>query len=201
MRLTPFDLGPWGHGCVRNQPDRVGSCRWWLHRGRGDFLSAIGVKRFEHERRLADLDAVRLVIDEAAAKMQIAHSKMAMIYKHLGNYAKRAEGKTFPLVREHRFQLEEAHEDLEAQEGRLEMRFGADHELANICRAAASAVLSLAFFTQNIEIAPDPAVAVASDQEAINRAILEVGLARESFKLTAYQAVGVRLRAKPLDEV
>jgi hypothetical protein len=161
----------------------------------------LGVKRFEHERRLADLDAVRLVIDDAAAKMQIVHSKMALIFKHLGNYAQRAEGKMSPLVREHRFQLEEAHEDLEAQEGRLEMRFGADHELANICRAASSSVLSLTSSTHNIEIAPDPAAAVANDQEAINRAIVEVGLARESFRLTAYRAVGVRLPAKALDEV
>jgi hypothetical protein len=161
----------------------------------------LGVKRFEHERRLADLDAVRLVIDEAAAKMQTAHSKMAMIYKHLGNYAEGAKGEVFPLVREHRFQLEEAHNDLEAQEGRLEIRFGPDHDLANICRTASSQVLSVAVFTHNIEFAPDPRTAIANDRETITQAILRVGLAREEFKLSAHQAIGVRLPAKPLDVV
>lgn len=161
----------------------------------------LGVKRFEHERRLADLDAVRLVVDDAAAAMQIAHAKMAMIYKHLGNYANRAEGKIFPLVREHRFQLEKAFDDLAAQEGRLEIRFGADHELANICRAAGSKVISLAYFTDRIETAPDSTGAVAEHRDEISQAVLEVGLARQSFTLTAYRAVGVRLPAKPLAEV
>jgi hypothetical protein len=161
----------------------------------------LGVKRFEHERRLADLDAVRLVIDAAAWAMQIAHAEMAMIYKHLGNYAEGAKGTVFPLAREHRFQLEKAHDDLAAQEGRLEIRFGADHELASICRAAGSKVISLAYFTDQIETALDPVAAVAEHRDEINRAVVEVGLARQSFTLTAYRAVGVRLPAKQLAEV
>jgi hypothetical protein len=161
----------------------------------------LGIRRFEHERRLADLDAVRLVIDDAAAAMQVAHAKMAMIFKHLGNYANRSAGKVYLLVREHRFQLEKAHEELAAQEARLEIRFGADHDLANICRSAGSKVISLAYFTDNIETAPDPAAAVAEYRSEINQAILEVGLARQSFTLTAYRAVGVRLPAKQLAEV
>ena len=161
----------------------------------------LGVQRFEHERRLADLDAVRRVVDDAAAAMQAAHGKMAMIYKHLGNYADGAEGKVYPLIREHRFQVEMAYDELATQESRLEIRFGSDHELANICRSAGSKILALAYFTDEIESAVDPAAAVVEHEEKIDRAVLEVGLARESFTVTAYRAVGVRLPPKQLADV
>jgi len=161
----------------------------------------LGIKRFEHERRLADLDAVRLVIDDAAAAMQTAHAKMAMVHRHLGNYAHKAEGTLFPLVREHRFQLEEAHEELVAQEGRLETRFGTDHDLAAICSSAGSQVIALVFFMDKIETAPDSAAAVNKHRADFDRTVLEVGLARQSFTQTAYRAVGVRLPARQLAEV
>jgi hypothetical protein len=151
----------------------------------------LGVRRFEHERRLADLDAVRLVIDEAAASMQGAHRKMATIYKHLATYERRAEGKAFPLVREHRLQLENAHDDLAAQQGRLEIRFGSDHELANICRGVGSSVLRVALEADQIEQAP--AVASEDRRNSINQAILEAGLGRIEFVKTANRSVGVRL--------
>ena len=133
--------------------------------------------------------------------MQQAHAKMVMIHRHLGNYARRAEGTTFPLVREHRFQLEKAHDDLAADQARLQIRFGPEHELSNICRAAGSKVISLVYLTDQIDSGSDPGAVVYEHQDAINRAIMEVGLARDSFTLTAFRAVGVRLPAKQLSEV
>lgn len=159
----------------------------------------LGVRRFDHERELSDLDAVRLVLDDVATAMQVAHSKMAMIYKHLGNYAEGAEGTTFPLVREHRFQLETAHIDLAAQQGRLEIRFGFEHELADICRTVGGAVLSAVYDADQIE--KTPVVNKSERSETINGAIVEVGLGREAFTLTAYRTVGVRLPAKQRTDV
>lgn len=159
----------------------------------------LGVRRFDHERELSDLDAVRLVLDDVAAAMQVAHSKMAMIYKHLGNYAEGAEGTVFPLVREHRFQLEAAHSDLAAQQGRLEIRFGSEHELADICRTVGGSVLSVVYDADQIEKAP--AVNEGERSESISGAIVEVGLGREAFTLTAYRTVGVRLPPKQLANV
>jgi hypothetical protein len=56
-------------------------------------------------------------------------------------------------------------------------------------------------YLDEIASASDPAAAVDESGVPINRNIVEVGLARQSFTLTAYRAVGVRLLPKQLAEV
>jgi hypothetical protein len=90
---------------------------------------------------------------------------------------------------------------LAEQETRLEVRFGSEHDLTTICRSLAGKVLSVVVYVDEIASASDPAAAVDKSGAPIQRDIVEVGLARQSFTLTAYRAVGVRLPPQQLDEV
>jgi hypothetical protein len=162
----------------------------------------LGRERFDHERRLADLDAVRRVLDDATASMQRAHMKMAAVNMNLDAYGEGRSSKlTGPLVRADRLALETAYDDLAAHEARLEIRFGSEHELTVICRTIGAKVLEVVMRGHQIKESPDSAFEVDEQREPINRAVVEVGLAIQSFTLTAFRAVGVRLPAKELHEV
>lgn len=162
-----------------------------------------GRERFNHERRLADLDAVRRVLDDAVASMERAHKALAAVTKHLDAYATRPEWKTVTtgLIQADRQVVEAAYEDMAAHHARLEIRFGSEHELAGIHNGASSTALSVAYYAHQIEQASEPSAAVAEHRESIDRAVLEFGLARDSFTRVAYRVVGVRLPAVQLAEV
>lgn len=164
----------------------------------------LGRERFDHERRLSDLDAVRRVLDDAVASMQRAHWKMAAINKHLDAYASAATGRLSnnSLVHEDRAALEDAHDELEALHARLEIRFGSEHELVAVYNGAGSTALEVVIFAdQIVQAAAEPKVAVDELRQVVDRAVLEFGLARQSFTLVAYRVVGVRLPATQLAEV
>jgi hypothetical protein len=160
----------------------------------------LGRERFDHERRLSDLDAVRRVLDEATASMQDTHAAMAAVNKHLDAYA---YGKriSMELARDDRLALEAAYDLLAALTERLQIRFGSEHELVAIHNGAGSTALAVAYYVDLIEGAANAAAAVDEHRSAVDRAVVEFGLARQSFTLVAYRVVGVRLPALQLSEV
>jgi hypothetical protein len=161
----------------------------------------LGRQRFDHERRLADLDAVRRVLDDAAACMQRLQRMITVVYMNLDAYAKGAEGSVYSLVHENQLAVEAAYNDLEAHQARLEIRFGSEHELVFICRIIEEAMIGVLKLTARIKESPEQAQAVEEHRGPAMQAVQEVSLALKNFTLTAYHAVGVRLPAKELHEV
>ena len=132
--------------------------------------------------------------------MQHTHAKMASVNKHLDAYA---PGKPVSreLARDDRLTLEGAYAELAALTERLQIRFGSEHELVAVHNGAGSTALEVVYYADLIESAADAAAVVDEHRQAIDRAVLEFGLARQSFTLVAYRVVGVRLPAVQLSEV
>jgi hypothetical protein len=155
-----------------------------------------GRERFDHERRLADLDAVRRVLDESVASMSQVHRSMAALNRPVEMAPPNPVFSAADVE-----PVETAIEEMFVLHSRLEIRFGAEHELVAIHNGASSAALSILYRTDAINKAPIARVAMEEHSPNINRAVVEFGLARQSFTSVAYRVVGVRLPAAQLVEV
>jgi hypothetical protein len=165
----------------------------------------LGRQRFEHERRLSDLDAVRRVLDDASAAMRHMESAGAGAIGHLDYYAEQSPGqiRDNPTAVEDLATLTAARDDLGSLAGRLQIRFGSEHELVTVYEAAAGAALGVTYLVGLIirEYVCPPAVAVDTHREKIEGAIGEFALGRQSFNLIAYRVAGVELPAAQLHEM
>jgi hypothetical protein len=165
----------------------------------------LGRQRFDHERRLSDLDAVRRVLDDASAAMRRMEAATTNVSVHLDRYAEQPPGE----IRSDRTAVDDlaalakARDDLDALASRLQIRFGSEHELVTIFEAAAGAALGVTYLVGLIvrEYVSPPSVAVDTHREKIESAIGEFALGRKSFNLTAYRVAGVRLPAAQLAEI
>jgi hypothetical protein len=162
----------------------------------------LGVRRFEHERRLSDIDNSRHVLDDAAAGMIRAESWLATVRSHLGDYAQTQPGNVraeSPIVADSAA-LEDARDNLDALTARLLIRFGSGHELVKVYKSIALATLEIAYRVKLISEAYDAGAEVKSEEKPIEDAVRQFSLARESFALIAYRIVGVDLKSFQLAE-
>jgi hypothetical protein len=158
----------------------------------------LGRERFDHERRLSDVDSARRVLDDAASTMQRANSVLGSITTHMDAYASTLPGRLWnnELLRGDTATLESARDDLASLAGRLRIRFGAKHELITVYESAESIALGVAFYLELIGTeARSPEAAVDAVREKIDQAVRQFGVARDSFTLIAYRVVGAKLPA------
>jgi hypothetical protein len=169
--------------------------------GTGVITYRLATRRFDHERRLSDLDAVRVVLDDAAGAMQRAHSEMAQDNRLIARLVDGAWGATPSLSDEVRA-FDRVLHLLDEAAARLRIRFGSEHEIVILYEAAVSNALEFVYRMDQVaqELmgqSPD----VGEEVSNLTRATVEFGIARQSFTLVAYRVAGVQLPAVQLAEV
>ncbi len=117
--------------------------------GTGVITYRLATRRFDHERRLADLDAVRLVLDDAAGAMQRAHSEMAQINRLIAQLVDGA-WKT-PSLRDEVRAFDRVLQLLDEAAARLRIRFGSEHEIVTLYEAAVSNALEFVYRVAQVE--------------------------------------------------
>lgn len=162
----------------------------------------LGRQRFEHERRLSDLDTARRVLDDAAAGMIRTESSLKVIASRFDDYAQTMPGRVLDesAISTDSVALDQARDELDALAARLLIHFGSEHELVEVYESAATFALDVAYRVELIAEAHEAGPEVWNEKPKIEQAIRQFSLARKSFALIAYRIVGVELRALQLAE-
>jgi hypothetical protein len=156
----------------------------------------LGRQRFDHERRLSDVDSARRVLDDAASAMQRTSSSLESLLTRLHTYASPWPGRPWNenLLRNDADAKRKAGDELTSLAGRLRIRFGSQHRLVTVYESAASLVRGVAVQLELMASEAENRGAVLEDpHEVIDRAAREFTRARDLFMLIAYQTVGTNL--------
>jgi hypothetical protein len=153
----------------------IGSAVW--QQGRG----------FGHERKMADLEAVRRLLDDAAIALHDADYARAEVQSaHIqeGRWLAQRRGESVQ-------ELHEAGKSLDRLRERLTVRLGADHEVVKQFRAADEALLEMYRKASTPErlIGDDP----LEWHQAIDAASDRFTEARDAFLAAAAKTAGARL--------
>jgi hypothetical protein len=162
----------------------------------------LGRQRFDHERRLSDVDNSRRVLDDAAAGMIRAESRLAAVRSRLDDYSHTQPGnvRVESTIVADMHALDEARDEIDALTARLLIRFGSGHELVKVYESVALATLEIAYRVELIADAHNVYQEVRRQREDIGELARQLALARESFALIAYRIVGVDLQTFQLHE-
>jgi hypothetical protein len=89
----------------------------------------LGRQRFDHERRLSDIDSATRVLDDAASTMQRTNSLLESVTTRLYAYASPSPSSPWneELLRNDAATLKSAGDELTSLAGRLRTRFGSEH--------------------------------------------------------------------------
>jgi hypothetical protein len=161
----------------------------------------LGRQRFDHERRLSDVDSARRVLDDAASTLQRTNSLLGSVTAHLDTYASTLPGRPWSgeLLLSDAAILKNAGDELTSLAGRLRIRFGSEHELVTVYESAESIALGGAFHLELMGLeAQNQGVGLDSPHEKIDRVVRQFSHARDLFTLIAYHAVGTNLPVVPV---
>jgi len=108
--------------------------------GAAVFTHRLGHQRFDHERRLSDVDSARRVLDDAASMMQRTNSSLESLATRLHSNASPWPGRPWhgDLLRDDAATKKRAGDEMTSLAGRLRSRFGSQHELVTVYESAAS---------------------------------------------------------------
>lgn len=168
--------------------------------GVGVITYRLGHQRFDHERRLSDVDSARRVLDDAASALQRTNSLLESLATRLHAYASPWPGRPWneEFLRSDAATMKSASDELISLAGRLRIRFGAKHGLVIAYECAGSFTHGIAFQLELMASeAKSRGAALDNPHEVIDQTIREFGRVRDLFMLLAFQAVGTNLPVFP----
>jgi hypothetical protein len=161
----------------------------------------LGHQRFDHERRLSDVDSARRVLDDAASTMQRTNSLLGSVTARLDTSASTLPSRPWnkEMLQSDAVTLKNAGDELTSLAARLRIRFGSKHELVTVYESAESIALGVAFHLELMGLeAQDQGAGLDSPREKIDLAAREFNRARDLFTLIAYRVVGTNLPVVPV---